>query len=311
MTVFMNTTAYTIGELSALSGIPVRRIRFYSDKVLLPPAARSAAGYRIYSESDMARLDLVRALRDAGVNLETIRKFLSRRLTLTDVLRMRLRTLEAEITSRRRIAAVLSATLRSPEPAESDLRRLWAMTTLSNAKLREMLEELFSKVANGAHVDEAWKAQVIGDITPELPDEPTPGQIDAWNEIITMMTDETVVSEMRAEMASMWNNDFDPSAYNAASKEILAKAREAIGKGEPPNSAAGRAIAEEWLGKIARAMKHQPDSKFMEWARKHHARSSRYRELLGVLRGDGGNGSSGREWLWINEAIKPLLSSAA
>jgi DNA-binding transcriptional MerR regulator len=311
MRFFMNAKTYTIGELSALSGIPVRRIRFYSDKGLLPPSARSAAGYRVYTESGLARLDLVRAPRDAGISLETIRKVLSRRLTLTDVLRMRLRTLEAEIASRRRIAAVLSATLRLPEPAESDLRRLWTMTTLSNAKLREMLEDLFDKVANGARADEAWKAQVIGDIAPELPDEPTPEQIDAWNEIVTMITDEAGIAGMRAEMASIWHNDFDPSAYDEASQEMLTKVRAAIEKGERPASAAGIAISREWLGKIAKAMKREPDEAFIAWARKHRVRSSRYRELLGVLRGDGGKGSSGREWLWINEAIGPLLAPAA
>ena len=112
----MSAKAYTIGELSGLSGVPVRRIRFYSDRGLLPPQARTASGYRVYSETDLARLGLIRALRDAGVSLETIRKTLSRRLTLTEVLRMRLGTLEAEIASRRRITAVLRATLRAPEP---------------------------------------------------------------------------------------------------------------------------------------------------------------------------------------------------
>ena len=50
MRAFMNATTYSIGGISALSGISVRRIRFYSDKGLLPPAARTAAGYRIYSK---------------------------------------------------------------------------------------------------------------------------------------------------------------------------------------------------------------------------------------------------------------------
>ena len=114
----MNGKTYTIGELSGLSGVSVRRIRFYSDKGLLRPAARTASGYRIYSQADLARLDLIRALRDAGVSLEAIRKILSCRLTLTDVLRMRPGTLEAEIASRRRIAAVLRATLRASEPTD-------------------------------------------------------------------------------------------------------------------------------------------------------------------------------------------------
>ena len=30
--------------------------------------------------------------------------------------------------------------------------------------------------------------------------------------------------------------------------------------------------------------------------------------LLAILRGDGANKSAGDEWLWINEAMKPLLA---
>jgi DNA-binding transcriptional MerR regulator len=306
----MNDRTYTIGELSALSGVTVRRIRFYSDRGLLPPAARTGAGYRVYSESGLARLDLIRALRDAGVSLETIRKVLSRRLRLTDVLRMRLRTVEAEIAARRHIAAVLRATLRAPEPTGFDLRRLWAMTNLSKAKLQETLEGLFDKVAGGSAVSDAWKAQVIDASLPEFPDDPTPAQIGAWDEIMEMITDETGISEMRAGMALL-HDGFDPSAYAGASSEMLARAREAIDKGEQPGSAAGRVIARDWLGKIAEAMKCQPDAAFLEWARKHHARSSRYQKLLVILRGDDGKGSWGREWLWIHEAVKPLLTSAA
>jgi hypothetical protein len=185
------------------------------------------------------------------------------------------------------------------------------MTNFSKAKLRETLEGLFDKAASGAHIDDAWKAQVIDASTPELPDEPTPEQIDAWNELVNMITGETHIAELRAEMASMWSDEFDASAYAEASNGILAKAREAIEKGEQPLSPAGAAIAREWLGTIAKAMKREPDGTFMEWARKHHARSSRYQELLAILRGDDGKGSPGREWIWINTAMKPLLEFKA
>ncbi|MRT32363.1 MerR family transcriptional regulator, partial [Xylella fastidiosa subsp. multiplex] len=59
----------SIGEIAKLSGVSVRRIRFYSDASLLPPAARSEANYRGYTHDDVARLDLIRSLRDAGIGL--------------------------------------------------------------------------------------------------------------------------------------------------------------------------------------------------------------------------------------------------
>ena len=97
---------YTIGEISSLCGQPVRRIRFYSDHGLLPPAARTDAGYRVYSAADVARLDLIAALRGAGVSMANIRKILSQRLSLADVLRL-LR--EGEVQQSTHVAPLLLA----------------------------------------------------------------------------------------------------------------------------------------------------------------------------------------------------------
>ncbi|MGH2849634.1 MAG: MerR family DNA-binding transcriptional regulator, partial [Solirubrobacteraceae bacterium] len=53
---------FGIGELSRLTGVPVRTIRFYSDSGLLPPAGRSEAGYRRYDDGAQAQLGLIRTL---------------------------------------------------------------------------------------------------------------------------------------------------------------------------------------------------------------------------------------------------------
>ncbi|QCI66272.1 MerR family transcriptional regulator [Phreatobacter stygius] len=309
----MTEKLHTIGELSKLSGLSVRRIRFYSDKGLLPPATRTFSNYRIYSETDVARLDLIRTLRDAGVSLDIIRKILSRRLSLADVLTMRLQALEAEIAAQRRVAAVLRATLRAPHPSPSDLRRLWTVTTLSNAQFRTMIERFYDQVAEGARMDDDWKRQMIAAGTPELPDDPTSEQIDAWTELTAIITDQNFIAEMRTEAAGFWNDEFDPAAYAEAANRIMAKVRKAIEDGVQPSSSTGLAIARDWLESSAKAMKRVPDASFLEWHRaqyrKHHSRSTRYQELLAILRGDARN-PSGAEWSWINEAMKPLLADA-
>lgn len=304
----MTADAYTIGRLSRLSGISVRRIRFYSDKGLLPPKTRTPCGYRVYSAADLARLDLIRALRDADISLSVIRKILSRRLSLTEVLQMRLQTLEAEIESRQHVATLLRATLRAPQRSDSYLTRVWAATMLSSARLREMIEGFVNEVTRGFQVTDAWKAQMVAASMPELPDEPTSRQIDAWLEVLGMFRDKTLIAEMREEMASRWNGEIHLSSYAAVTEEILGSARAAIVRGIAPTSAAASAIANEWLDKLAKLMKRDADEAFVAWARRHNAHSLRFRRLLAVLNGNERKASFGSEWLWVNEAVSSLIS---
>ncbi|EKF20357.1 MerR family transcriptional regulator [Nitratireductor pacificus] len=310
----MSEKHYTIGALSRLSGVSVRRIRFYSDRGLLPPALRTSSNYRVYSEADVARLDLIGALRAAGVSLATIGQILSQRLTLKQVLRMRLEALEAELAVQQRTASVLRATLSMEDPTETDLRRLWTMTTLSKAQMRSRIEHLLDRMSNSAEMNPDWRRKMLEAATPELPENPTPGQIDAWNEIAGMLVDEDYIAAISDEAGAMWNDTFDPDAYAKATDATLASIRAAIANGEAPDSPAGRRIAEAWLEASARAMRRKPDEAFLQWHldqyRKHHARSARYQELLAILRGDAPEDREQDPWFWINRAMGALLGKA-
>jgi len=64
----------SIGELARRTGLTVKTVRFYADRGIVPPADRSPAGYRRYHPDAVARLELVRTLRDLGLDLGTIRR---------------------------------------------------------------------------------------------------------------------------------------------------------------------------------------------------------------------------------------------
>ena len=112
-------------------------------------------------------------------------------------------------------------------------------------------------------------------------------------------------------MALVWKGEFDLVAYTATSEEALAKARNAIANGDLPTSTNAVAIAREWLSGLARVMRRDADGEFINWARTHRERARRYQELVATLRGDDATQSAAREWLWIHEAMTPLLKSAA
>ncbi|AKN16759.1 MerR family transcriptional regulator [Mycobacterium haemophilum DSM 44634] len=66
---------YGISVAAELSGIPVQSLRLYERYGLLRPA-RSDGGTRRYSADDLARLQRISALVDAGINLAGIARIL-------------------------------------------------------------------------------------------------------------------------------------------------------------------------------------------------------------------------------------------
>ena len=66
-----------IGELSEETGTPVRTIRFYEAKGVLPPPLRTDAGYRDYDDQAINRLRFVAAAQGAGLRLSEIKSILA------------------------------------------------------------------------------------------------------------------------------------------------------------------------------------------------------------------------------------------
>jgi MerR family transcriptional regulator, thiopeptide resistance regulator len=64
--------AFTVGDLARLTGVTVRALHHYDEIGLVRPSDRSAAGYRLYSDADVHRLQQVLLLRELGLPLEEI-----------------------------------------------------------------------------------------------------------------------------------------------------------------------------------------------------------------------------------------------
>jgi DNA-binding transcriptional MerR regulator len=62
----------TVGEVSELAGISVRALHHYDEIGLLSPSERSEAGYRLYSHSDLTRLQEILIWRALGFSLSEI-----------------------------------------------------------------------------------------------------------------------------------------------------------------------------------------------------------------------------------------------
>jgi MerR family transcriptional regulator, thiopeptide resistance regulator len=64
--------AFTVGELAKLTGITVRALHHYDEIGLVVPSQRTAAGYRLYDDHDVIRLQQVLLFRELGLPLDEI-----------------------------------------------------------------------------------------------------------------------------------------------------------------------------------------------------------------------------------------------
>jgi len=302
----MGAKTYTIGELARLSGQPVRRIRFYSDEGLLPPVVRTDSNYRLYGEEDLARLDLIGALREAGVGLDAIGQLLRAHGDVRDMLGARLAILDAEIAAKRRTASVLRATLSLPHLNVDIMRRYWNMSRVNNEQMKALVAAFMDRVTSGAPIDDTWRNRMAA-VAPELPAQPTQAQIEAWTELVGMLQDPGVMEEFQAGVSAFWEGAHDAAAYRAAAVSGYQAAAEAVARRVAPTDPEGVAAGRAWLDASARAMGRAPDDHFVQWLQDQYAAEgprARFQELLNMLQGHAPAVEETHAWRWLIDAAR-------
>ncbi|MBX7551687.1 MerR family transcriptional regulator [Streptomyces sp. NPDC004232] len=219
-------TLYSIGELAQRTGLTVKTIRFYSDRGIVAPTDRSPAGYRLYNIDAVARLNLVRTLRELGLDLPTIRKVVDRELSLPEVAAAHAEALAVQIRVLRLRRAVLTAVAeRGSTPEETEL--MHRLAQLSEDERRRLIGDFLDVVFGGLDATPAF-AGVMRSMTPELPDNPEAEQVQAWVELAEISLD----PDFRASVRRMAE---DQAAEQARSdtmgprRDIAAAVRDQVG----------------------------------------------------------------------------------
>jgi DNA-binding transcriptional MerR regulator len=131
---------FSIGQLARTTGLPVRTVRFWSDLGLVPPAGRTTGNYRVFDAAAAARLDLVRTLRELGIDLDTVERVLREQVTVADVAAAHVRALDAEIRTLRLRRAVLSSVARRGSTTE-EMKLMHELAKLSARERQRIIDE--------------------------------------------------------------------------------------------------------------------------------------------------------------------------
>jgi DNA-binding transcriptional MerR regulator len=239
-------TRYSIGDLARRTGLSVRRIRFYSDRGVLPPTSRSPAGYRRYDLDALARLDLICTLRDLGVDLATIGRVLDRELSVPEVAAAHAEALDAQIHTLRLRRAVLRAVAkRGSSPQEMEL--MHKLAKLSDLERRRLIDQFIDEAFGDLDANPDLVA-MLRSAMPELSDDPTPEQVDAWVELAELVQDPDFKASVRraAEYQAAERADGDRSGlHHELTNQVRQRVEAALADGvDPASEQTGMVLAE-------------------------------------------------------------------
>jgi DNA-binding transcriptional MerR regulator len=233
----------SIGELARRTGLPVRTVRFWSDAGVLPPAARTGSGRRLYDPAGVARLELVVTLRELGLGLADVRRVLAGQASVAEVAAVHLEALDTRIRALRLHRAVLTVVVKRAAGNE-EMTMMSKLARMSVAERRQMIDDFLADVFAGFDPSPAYAPR--WNAAPNLPEDPSPEQVDAWVEIAELVSDPDFRQWIRRMMAFGKQREADDQAQ-VEDEWIQENAVAAVLRGCPPESAEAAQVVERIL----------------------------------------------------------------
>ncbi len=186
---------YSIGDVARRTGLSVSAIRFYADEGVVTPTGLTEGGFRQYDVHAIARLELVRTLRDLGAGLDDIRRVLAAQTSLPDLAVTHLRLVEDQLRQFRARRAVLRTIVRQHTSTEQ-VSLMHKLVSMSDDDRDRLVNQFWDFVTDGLDVHPSY-VERLRSRRPHLPEEPSTEQLEAWIELAEIVQDEGFRTALR------------------------------------------------------------------------------------------------------------------
>jgi hypothetical protein len=220
-----------------------------------------------------------------------------------------------------RVVVERGATNRQAGPASGpasgkDVELMNRLAQLSDAERRRMIEDFLDDVFRGLDIDPKFE-QGMRSAMPDLPEEPTTAQIEAWVELAELVAEPDFRRRIR-QMAERAAEDraagrsVDASAGQATAMAVASRAGEAVAAGIDPASAQAAPIVDELVAGYAGVRGESDGPELRRWLVEMIAtfadpRAERYWKLLATINGWPAIPSSVPAWEWFRAALQASL----
>jgi len=222
----------SIGELARRTGLPVRTIRFWSDAGVLSPAARAGGGRRLYDAACADQAELVSTLRELGLGLADVRRVLAGQASIAEVAAAHRDALDAQIRVLQLHRAALAVVVKRAA-GDEERAMMNKLAEMPAAERRQLIDDFLAEVFQGLDPSPAraqrWAA------APDLPDDPSPEQLDAWVELAGLVSDQDF--RRRARQVTEYGIQLQASGLEDLAAWATQHAVAALLRGCPPGSA--------------------------------------------------------------------------
>ncbi|QPP05891.1 MerR family transcriptional regulator [Streptomyces bathyalis] len=295
-----HTECLTIGQLAERTDVSVRTIRYWSDVGVLTPLRRSEGGYRLYGAEAVARLELIRTLRELGLSLDEVSRVVRSEATVAEVAATHVAALDARIRALKVGRAVLATVAERGSTAE-ETALMNRLARLSVAERRNIIEDFMKEVSDGLEGAEDMR-EGLRRRPVELPDDPTTEQVDAWLQLAELMQDGEFRSLMRRMLEL--NPKGSPGGSIWFTLHVVEAVREARESDVEPDGAGASAVLERLFRDADRVAVLESLEAGLE------AGAERYRQLLRVVRGHPAGPSRDADHEWLAQALRAEIQRA-
>jgi DNA-binding transcriptional MerR regulator len=300
------TDLLTIGRLAGRTGLSARTLRFWSNEGVIAPAGRSAGGYRLYDVACVARIELIRTLRELGLGLDDVRRVLDRQETVAEVAAAHVTAIDAQIRALKVSRAVLSTVSKRQSTLE-ETALMNRMARLSATERVQIIDDFKADVFDRLDIDPALRER-IRELRIDLPEDPTPDQVDAWIELAELVHD----PDFRARLATFMalntitpGQEAPPGARIWWARQVVGDVAQAREKGAGPDAAAAAELISTTFGDadlsaVLASLEAGID-----------AGAERYRRLVGRVRGKHSAPDATEELRWLATALRIAVDGRA